>query len=323
MTFRKSLSIAILLLLISLAACSPPAPTSDLPLVVASTTIVGDVVRQVGGELIDLHVLMPVDADPHSFSPAPRDVAIIETASLVFLNGFNLEESLADLVNANATGAIAYVSDGITPIMLGDPAVDTEHEADTGHTEELDHEDTDPHSGDDPHVWLDPRNVQVWVENIAAALSEMDPNHAADYRANADAYLAELAELHTWLSEQAASIPANKRALVTDHESLGYFAKAYGFTVVGVIIPSSSTLAEPSAQEIATLVETIQQTGTPVIFVGTTVNTQVAEQVAADTGATVVPLYTGSLSAADGPAATYLDMMRYDMSAIVEGLAES
>ncbi len=314
MTLRTSLSIPILLILILLAACSSPTEsTSGLPLVVASTTIVGDVVRQVGGELIDLQVLMPVDADPHSFSPTPKDVAMVETASLVFLNGFNLEESLADLVKANATGQIVYVSDGITPITLGDAA------ADAGHNDEAD----STHTGDDPHVWLDPRNVQVWVENITAALSQMDPDHAADYRANADTYLSDLNDLHNWLSGQAASIPADKRVLVTDHESLGYFANAYGFTIVGVIVPSGSTLAEPSAQEIATLEETIIQTGTPVIFVGTTVNTQVAEQVAADTGAALVPLYTGSLSGVDGPAPTYLDLMRYDMSAIIGGLAEN
>lgn len=304
MTLRKSLLFVILVVLSFLAACSPAAAPSGQPLVVASTTIVGDVVRQVAGDLIDLRVLLPVNADPHSFSPAPKDVALVESAALVFLNGFNLEESLADLVKANATGPIVYVSDGVTPIAIGDHA----------HTEDS------AHTGDDPHVWLDPRNVQVWVENIAAALSQMDPDHTADYRANADAYLAELAGLHTWLSEQAASIPADRRVLVTDHESLGYFAKAYGFTIVGVILPGGSTLAEPSAQEIATLEETIRQTGTPAIFVGTTVNTQVAEQVSADTGAALIPLYTGSLSAADGPAATYLDLMRYDMNAIVGAL---
>ncbi|MEJ2757881.1 MAG: metal ABC transporter substrate-binding protein [Anaerolineales bacterium] len=301
MTLRKNLLFPILLALSVLVACSPVASTTGQPLVVASTTIVGDVVQQVGGSQIDLRVLLPVDADPHSFSPAPKDVAMVESAALVFLNGFNLEESLADLVKANATGQIVYVSDGISPIEIGDHA----------------HAGGSAHSGDDPHVWLDPRNVQVWVDNIAAALSEMDPDHAADYRANADAYLAELADLHTWLSEQAASIPADQRVLVTDHESLGYFAKAYGFTIVGVIVPGGSTLAEPSAQAIAALEETIQQTGTRAIFVGTTVNTQVAERVAADTGAALVPLYTGSLSAADGPAATYLDLMRYDMGAIV------
>lgn len=304
MTLRKSLTFAILLVFSFLAACSPAVSATGQPLVVASTTIVGDVVRQVGADLIDLRVLLPVDADPHSFSPAPRDVAVVETALLVFLNGFNLEESLADLVEANATGQIVHVSDGVTPIAIDDHA----HEEDSAHT------------GDDPHVWLDPRNVQLWVENIAAALSEMDPDHAADYRANADAYLGELDDLQTWMSGQAASIPADRRVLVTDHESLGYFANAYDFTIVGVIVPGGSTLAEPSAQAIAALEETIRQTGTTTIFVGTTVNTQVAERIAADTGAALVPLYTGSLSAADGPAANYLELMRYDMNAIIEAL---
>lgn len=323
MIFRKVLFGMFLIVLSFLAACNPVATTtSDLPQVVASTTIIGDVVRQVGGDLIDLHVLLPVDADPHSFSPAPKDVAVIESADLVFLNGFHLEESLADLAEANATGTIVYVSDGITPIMIGDHEAEAEHDhdADTGHEEDMEHEDDHDHSGDDPHVWLDPQNVKAWVENIAGALSELDPDHAADYRVNAGVYLSELTDLQTWAQEQIAQIPVEQRVLVTDHESLGYFAKAYGFQVIGVIVPGGSTMAEPSAQEMAALEAEIEQSGPPAIFVGTTVNTQLAERIATDTGVTMVPLYTGSLSDADGPAATYLDMMRYNVSAIVEAL---
>lgn len=313
---RRKIIFGIILLMIGLSllsACSPVESTSDLPQVVASTTIVGDVVSQVGADLIDLRVLLPVDADPHSFSPAPRDAAMVESADLVFLNGFNLEESLAEMIETNATGEIVYISDGITPLQIGN----RDHEDEDEHEEE----EGQPHTGDDPHVWLDPQNVEVWVENIAAALSELDPDHSADYRANADAYLTELADLNTWALEKVAQIPAEQRVLVTDHESLGYFAEAYGFSIEGVIVPGGSTLAEPSAQEIAALETAIESTGTLAIFVGSTVNTQLAERIAADTGAALVPLYTGSLSAADGPASNYLDLMRYDIKAVVEALA--
>ena len=175
----------------------------------------------------------------------------------------------------------------------------------------------------DPHVWFDPLNVAAWSETIAKALAEADPDRASLYRARADAYREEIRDLDLWLRDRVAVIPEEARRLVTDHEAFGYFANAYGFEEIGAILPGFSTLSEPSARELATLEDAIRTAGVPCIFVGTTIPSALAEQVAADTGTRIVFLYTGSLSEPDGPAATYLDLMRFDVEQIVRGLTAS
>ena len=310
MLTRKVFLTLIITVLSLLTACSPISAEQDKPVVVASTTLIGDVVQQISGDLVDLHVLLPVNSDPHSFSPAPKDVVMIETASLVFLNGFHLEESLENLITANAQGRIVTVSDGVQTIEIG--SFTHSEDSQTG-TEEQ-------HAGPDPHVWMDPSNVQVWVENIARALSDIDPGNAAIYQQNAKVYLLELEQLNNWIADQVAQIPPERRELITDHDDLGYFAQAYGLHVVGVVVIGGSTLSDPSAQQIAGLEQVITDSGAPAIFVGTTVNSRLSERIAADTGAVLVRVYTGSLSAPDGPAGTYIEMMQYNVTAIVEAL---
>ncbi|MBX3048017.1 MAG: zinc ABC transporter substrate-binding protein [Anaerolineales bacterium] len=187
-----------------------------------------------------------------------------------------------------------------------------EHEEEAGH----DHE----HEGPDPHAWMNPQNVKVWADNVAAALSAADPAHAASYQANAEAYKAELDALDSWAAEQLAGIDHERRVLVTDHETLGYFAARYDFEVIGALIPSLSTLSEPSAGELAALQTAIADHEVDVIFIGFSITPGLAQSVAADTGVQLVTLYTEALSAADGPAASYLDMMRYNVSAIAQAL---
>lgn len=279
--------------------------------VVATTSIVADVVSTIGGDHIDLTRLMPLGADPHAFEPTPQDAAAISGAHVVFVNGVGLEAFL-DRLLANAGGDVPVVpvSEGIQLLAF---------EGDHGHDEE-EGGTGDDHGEYDPHTWFDPANVQVWVGNIESALIALDPVHAADYGVNARAYRAELDALDAWIREQVASIPQDRRELVTDHSVFTYFAHAYGFEQIGVITAGSSTLSEPSAQELAALQEVIAEHGVPAVFVSTTVNPRLAEQLAGDTGIQVVPLYTGSLSDADGPADTYLAFMRYDVGRIVEAL---
>jgi ABC-type Zn uptake system ZnuABC Zn-binding protein ZnuA len=224
---------------------------------------------------------------------------------LIFINGFGLEEFLGDLLEDNSgQGRIVEVSQGIVPLYFDESA--EEHEA---HADEEGHE----HEGTDPHVWMAPLNVVVWVENIAAALSELDPDHAAGYQSNAEAYRHELEELDEWAQQQFSGVPEDRRLLVSDHQTFNYLAQAYGLEVVGALTGFSS-LAESSAQELAALEDAINQLGVPAIFVSTTVPANLAERVAGDTGVQVVRVYTGSLSAADGPAASYLEMMRNTIS---------
>ncbi|MBN1922352.1 MAG: zinc ABC transporter substrate-binding protein [Anaerolineae bacterium] len=279
--------------------------------VVATTSLVADVVQQVGGDTIDLRVLVPLGADPHSFTPAPQDAAAVANAHVVFINGAGLEAFLEKLLeSAGAQVPIVPVSAGI---MLLEGVAHAEMDVEP---EDPEHH---PHEGD-PHTWFSPRNVERWTQNIAESLSALDPAHAADYAANATAYTEELEALDLWILDQVAQIPPAKRKLVTDHTVFTYFAEAYGFEQLGAIIPGYSTLASPSAQDLARLEDAIREFDVPAVFVGVTLNPSIAAQVAQDTGVRLVPVYQGSLSEAGGPADTYLAFMRYNVNAIVDGL---
>jgi manganese/iron transport system substrate-binding protein len=277
--------------------------------IVCTTTIVGDVVARIAGERNELTVLLPVNADPHAFEPTPRDLVAIARADIVFLNGAGLEGNLDPFLE-NGSGLVVALSDSLDLLRL----------------DASDHENSEHEAGPDgvdPHVWFDPTYVGAWVDIIADALSEQDPDRASEYRVRADAYQSELAELDAWIEDQLSGLPEERRRLVTDHAVFGYFAARYGFEQVGTVFPGLSSLSEPSARDLASLEEAIVALGVPVLFVGTTVNRSLAEQVAADTGTRIVTLYTGSLSEPGGPAGGYLELMRYDVTAIVEGLSEA
>lgn len=276
--------------------------------VVATTNLVADVVAQVGGERITLYTLIGPGVDPHSYSTTPQDLRTLEGAQVVFINGLHLEAALADLLGG-LTAPVVPVNAGITPRAISEEA-SGEHSA----------EEEDHHEGGDPHTWQRVANVKRWVENIQASLSQLDPANAAAYQAAAAAYLAALATLDAEIRAKIEGIPVESRKLVTDHETFGYFADEYGFTIIGALIPSLSTAAEPSAQALAALQDQLAAAGVKAIFVGTTVNPRLAEQIAQDLGIQVVRLYSDSLSASDGPAATYLDFMRYNVNAMVAAL---
>lgn len=179
------------------------------------------------------------------------------------------------------------------------------------------------HDEGDPHFWLDPTKVVTYVANIRDGLISVDPAGADVYRANAERYIAQLNDLDRFIAGEVAKIPEANRKLVTNHESFGYFADRYGFRIIGTIVPGVSTGASPSAQQLARLTDRVRATGAKVIFLETGANPQLAEQLARETGIGVVSdLYTHSLSDADGPAPTYLDMMRYNVKQIVEALGQ-
>jgi ABC-type Zn uptake system ZnuABC Zn-binding protein ZnuA len=284
--------------------------------VVATTSIVADVVSRVGDDLIDLSRLMPLGVDPHAFEPTPQDAAAVSEANVIFINGAGLELFMDDLLQAaeSQTPVIA-VSRGIELLPAGAHEHDEEGEGDEDHAEVDDHGDEM-----DSHTWFDPNNVKTWVANIEGALSRLDPANAEAYAANARAYADELDALDSWIREQVDGIPEDRRKLVTDHAVFTYFVEAYEFEQVGVIMPGASTLSEPSAQALADLINEVEAQEIPAIFVSSTVNPRLANQVARETGVEVVALYTGSLSPQDGPADTYLDFMRYDVTQIVDAL---
>jgi ABC-type Zn uptake system ZnuABC Zn-binding protein ZnuA len=277
--------------------------------VIATTTILGDVVRNVGGDAIDLAVLLPIGADPHSFEPAPADVAAVGDADVVFVNGLGLEQSLAPIFE-NAGARVAPVSDGIALIEGAEDAEEPGHEGEEEHE----------HGATDPHTWTDPNNVLVWVDNIERTLRELDPANAETFAANAAAYKAQLQELDAWIHSEVATLAEADRKLVTDHAVFGYFAHRYGFEQTGTVMPGSSTLTEPSAQDIAALEDTLRQAGVRAIFVGNTVNSALSERIADDTGVQLVFVYTDSLSEPGGLASTYLDYMRHNVETFVGAL---
>jgi manganese/iron transport system substrate-binding protein len=308
---RKIIPIFIFLLT-TLAACggapntAATQPGKDRLNVVATTTIVGDVVKNVGGDNIQLEVLLPAGVDVHSFQPTPQDIARIASADLIFANGVGLEAFLQPMLqNAGSQARVVSVSDGVN--ILKAPDLPT-GEATTGT------------AGGDPHTWFNPENVSIWTQNIASTLAQADPAHAETYTANAKKYQAQLKDLDSWIQGQVSQIPEASRQLVTDHDSFTYFADHYGFKLVGAVIPGYSSLSEPSAQDLASLEDTIRKLGVKSVFIGMTANPALSERVAQDTGTRLVSLYTESLSKPDGPAPTYLDFMRYNVNAIVEAL---
>ncbi len=304
------------------------AELQDAPLaVVATTSIIGDVVAQVGGDAIDLTTLMGPGQDPHSYEPGAQELTSVASADVIFLNGWGLEEGLADDIETIAEGAlIVEISAGIEPLEFGADEHDHDEEhADEDHDEEEEHaEDEHDHSGADPHVWLSVTNVNQWTENVEEVLSALDPANADTYHANAEAYLAELAELAAYADEQLALVPDDNRYLVTNHDAFGYFAHDYNFEVIGTVIPGSSTLSEPSASDLAELIEEMEYHEVCTIFTETTVSDSLAQTVSAELDecdeVTVAPLYTGALGPADSGADTYLTMMQTNIDTIVEGL---
>lgn len=275
--------------------------------VVATSNIVADWVRRVGGERVEVFSLTPVGGDPHTFQPGARDAATIADADLVVSVGLDLEAAwLAELVRNAAVdeSRLAVLGEAVRPIPFDWAGGD----------------ETKEERAMDPHFWLDPLRVELAVSAIAASLSEMDPGSAGVYADNAEAYGRQLRELNEWIQERVSTLPPGRRLLVTSHDSLQYFALLYGFEIIGTVIPGSTTEREPSAVELARLVDRVKESGAPAIFVETTVSGRLARIIAEETGARVVDtLYTGSLSESGG-AATYVGMMRANATSIVEAL---
>jgi ABC-type Zn uptake system ZnuABC Zn-binding protein ZnuA len=246
----------------------------------------------------------------------------ISEADAIYVNGFDLEEFLDDLLASTEPEAeLIVVSEGIQPLSAPahDHSDDTDHDGEDHEGEDHEGEDHEHGVGYDPHVWFDPNNLIIWTENIVDTLSMLDPDNASDYQANGQAYKEKLLELDSWIRSEAEKIPDENRLLVTDHTSLGYFAEAYGFKQVGAVIPALTTEVETSGQELADLIDTIRENQVKAIFIGIDFDPSLAQMVAEETGVELVPLYFGSLS--DGePAGTYLDFMRYDVRAIISAL---
>ena len=283
------------------AGCGIVTSEDDKLLILTSTSIIADIVKQIGGEFVTVSSLIPIGADPHDFSPQPKEAAAISEVDIIFLNGAGLDDNLLPVIeNAGGTDKVVEVSRGIDILVTEDRVLGT--------------------SFPDPHTWMDPNNILIWLENITASLAGIDPGHSDKYHENSLKYSQDITELDIWVRHQIEIIPADERLIVSDHNVFGYFNSTYGFTQVGTITGSSSTEASPSAQDIAKLEDLIKQHDIPAIFISETSSTTLVDQIAFDTGIKVVQIYHGSLTTKEGPVPSYLKFIRYNVTAIVEAL---
>jgi ABC-type Zn uptake system ZnuABC Zn-binding protein ZnuA len=278
-------------------------------MILATTSILGDVLENIIEDRAELTVLLAAGADPHAYQLTPQDLTLITDADVVFISGLGLETFIDEiLINSDSQTVVVSLSE------------DVEAREFQAHDDDEDDGHDDDHDGVDAHVWLDPLNVTQWVANAERALSTLDPANADGYSSSAEAYRDSLDELHRWIVDRVSRIPEADRKLVTDHLAAGYFADRYGFEIIGAVIPAYSTAAEVSARQLAALQQAIEESGARAIFVAVGTNPVVSERLAEDLGLLVVELYIGALSAPGGPAGTYPDLMHYNVEAIVDAL---
>jgi ABC-type Zn uptake system ZnuABC Zn-binding protein ZnuA len=288
----------------ALVGCSAPSAPPASSNVLAAETFLADIAQNVAGDRMTIGALMPLGIDPHEFEPTPADIKKISDSRILILNGAGFEDSMEKVLSSAGGNRFTIdASKGLTSRAMG--------------TNEI----RDPNHPGDPHFWLDPNNVIRYVENIRDGLSQVDPTNAATYAANANAYVAQLKELDQWIADQVQQVPPERRVLVTNHENLGYFADRYGFKIIGTVIPSTSTGASPSAQQLAQLIDRVKASPARAVFLEIGANPQLAKQLAQETGVKIVTnLYTESLSEKNAPASTYIEMMKHNTMTFVNAL---
>lgn len=273
--------------------------------VVATTTQIGDWVREVGGNAVSVDQVLQPNTDPHEYEPRPSDVEAAAGASLVFANGDKLDSWIDQIVSDGGSGAEVVDLGSTVPERL--PGESSGAEA----------------SKYDPHWWHDPRNAEAAVREIARRLAVADPAHRAVYRRNAAAYLERLRRLDAGIARCIDTVPAAERKLVTDHDAFGYFARRYGIDVIGAVIPSQTTQAQPSAKDVSELIELIEREGVKAVFPESSLSAKVADAISRQTGAsTAYTLYGDTLGPAGSSGATYLSMEAANADAMVRGFTD-
>ncbi|EBA02259.1 Periplasmic solute binding protein [Rhodobacterales bacterium HTCC2150] len=353
--------------LAALALTLPTTTWAKEPIpVVATFSILGDMVERIGGEHIAVTTLVGPDGDAHVYQPTPQAARAVAEADLMFVNGLDFEGWLERLAEAAAfDGALVVATDGIEALAFdehGDePSDHNEHKdehddhegdhgdedhkdehaedgdhkdhADEGHDDHKDehdkheggHDDHDAHAGHDhgafdPHAWQSLTHAVTYVDNITVGLAKADPENATDYYANRATYVTEIEALNVDVSAMMAAVPEDKRTVVTSHDAFGYFADAYGLTFEAP--QGLSTESEVAAADVAELIEQIRAVGISAVFVEAIADNRLLQQIASETGATIGgTLYSDALSDSNGPASTYLDMMRHNAETLSKALS--
>jgi zinc/manganese transport system substrate-binding protein len=326
-----------------------PSPSSEEQVtVVATTSILGDVVATLVGDAGEVVTLMPPGVDPHGFEPSAMDAAMLREADLVVANGLQLEENLLSALDAaEADGVrVVTIAEQLDPIEFGGHLDDQGHEDDAhGHEDdEHGHEDDEQddggddghghdddghdHGPEDPHVWLDPVRMADGARLLAAELATVVPAvPAEEWEARGEAYATELLAVHAEMDELLADVPPARRVLVTNHDALGYFADRFEFDILGTVVPGATTQVEADPRQFAQLVETVEQAQVPAIFAENTDATTLAEQLASevlgrvDLELDVVRLYTDALGEPGSGAETYPELLRTNARLVAEALA--
>ncbi|HET7028540.1 MAG TPA: metal ABC transporter substrate-binding protein [Candidatus Limnocylindrales bacterium] len=293
-------AIVVVALLVGTAACSPGpsrSPGSALT-VVTTTTVFADMVRQVAGDAVTVESLVPANGDVHTFSPSPSAARLLSQAGLVVMNGLGLDDWLESTVSDIGTAASVLKLGADLPAedyIAGDAGAPV-----------------------NPHLWLDVTLAATYANRIVDALARVDPDRATAYRANGQAYVARLRTLDGWVRDQVATIPEANRRFVSFHDAFPYFARRYGLQIVGVAVQAPGQ--DPSAAETAQLVDAIRRAGVKAIFSEAQFPPRLVDQLAAETGASVVAnLYDDSLG--DPPVTTYEALIRWDVTQVVEALS--
>lgn len=352
MLLRSATALAALTFAMPAAAQSEPIP------VVATFSILGDMVERIGADAVAVTTLVGPDGDAHVYQPTPAAARAVSEAEVLFVNGMEFEGWLDRLVNAaEFDGQRVVATTGIDPIPFEDAHDDHEgdhddhedHNDHEGHDDDhADHEGHEDHGDDhadhegedaegehhddhadehahhnhgafDPHAWQSLGNAVTYVDNITAALAQADPDNAATFYQNRAEYVAEIEALDAEIHEVVESLPEDRRTVVTSHDAFQYFGRDYGLTFLAP--QGISTESEASAQDVARLIEQMRGEGISAVFVENITDSRLLEQIANETGATIGgTLYPGALSAEDGPAPTYLDMMRHNAATLTQAL---
>ena len=284
------------LLFAGLALSAVPAMAHDKVKVVASFSILGDMVRQVTGDLAEITTIVGPDADAHVYTPNVRDARAVTDAQVIFVNGLGFETWSQTLIDNSGTKAMVFVAtDGVTPLKV-------EGEI-------------------DPHAWNALTNGMIYVANIAKGMAEADPVHAAQYKANAEAYTSRLKALHDKARTSLAKLPEGKRTVVTAHDAFGYLANAYDLTFLAPV--GIDTEAEPSAKDLAKLIDHLKTTGAGALFVENITSPALVQQIARETGIKIGGrLFSDALSERGGPATSYEKMFEHNLGALITALSQ-